>query len=102
MKLKQLIRHPSALRSRLYCELCGADLLDSIAVFRHVTIDHFRPKVADGSDEADNLLVVCHACNWSKADKLYSHIEYARADQGHFVRCVREWFARFRGGFRGA
>jgi len=38
-----------------------------LEVGSQLTIDHFQPKTAGGSDEIDNLVYACHACNLYKS-----------------------------------
>ena len=52
----------NALR-RLYhfcCGYCGVSEVDSGA---ELTLDHFQPRSQGGTDEVDNLVYCCHACN---------------------------------------
>jgi hypothetical protein len=51
---------------RLYhfrCGYCGVSEVDSGA---ELTLDHFQPRSQGGTDEVDNLVYCCHACNTYK------------------------------------
>jgi len=47
------------------CGYCGVREADAGA---ELTIDHFQPRAHGGSDEPDNLVYCCHACNEFKGD----------------------------------
>lgn len=47
------------------CGYCGIREADAGA---KLTIDHFQPRSQGGSDETDNLVYCCHACNEFKGD----------------------------------
>jgi hypothetical protein len=42
------------------CAYCG---VGENSVGAALTLDHFQPQARGGSDEDDNLLLCCHACN---------------------------------------
>jgi HNH endonuclease len=91
-----------------YC--CGYCGVREIWIGNELEIDHFRPLSHDGSDELDNLVCACTACNRFKGDywptdttaenfrllhplrdNLTSHIE--EAPNGRLVgRTSRGWF----------
>ena len=56
-----------ALRRRFQfrCGYCGVREGD---VGAELTVDHFRPRSRGGTDEPDNLVYCCHACNEFKGD----------------------------------
>src|SRR5262249_43951368 len=56
-----------ALRERygFRCGYCGVRETEAGA---ELTVDHFQPRSQGGTDEADNLVYCCHACNEFKAD----------------------------------
>ena len=58
---KQKIRQ----RADYACEYCGVSESD---VGGELTIDHYRPQSASGSDEPENLIYACHRCNLYKSD----------------------------------
>lgn len=47
------------------CGYCGTTEASAGA---ELTVDHFRPRSRHGSDDADNLVYCCHACNEFKGD----------------------------------
>jgi uncharacterized protein (TIGR02646 family) len=52
-------------RYRQSCGYCGITELDSGA---ELTVDHFQPRIARGSDALTNLVYCCHACNGFKGE----------------------------------
>jgi HNH endonuclease len=56
-----------ALRERYVfrCGYCGISEADAGAL---LTTDHFQPRSRGGSDEPDNLVYSCHACNEFKGE----------------------------------
>lgn len=56
-----------ALRQRFQfcCGYCGVRESD---VGAELTVDHFQPRSRNGSDEPDNWIYCCHACNEFKGD----------------------------------
>jgi hypothetical protein len=59
--LRQLIRQRFVFR----CAYCGITEEQAGAL---LTIDHFQPRSENGSDDAENLIYCCHACNEAKGD----------------------------------
>jgi hypothetical protein len=56
-----------ALRERFgFC--CGYCGVHEHQVGAELTIDHFQPRSHSGTDELDNLVYCCHACNTFKGD----------------------------------
>lgn len=53
---------------RLYRQTCGYCGVTESAVGSEMTVDHFMPRVAGGSDELDNLVYACWKCNQFKHD----------------------------------
>lgn len=48
------------------CRYCGQDILGSLSLFRSVnSIDHIIPLSAMGTNDLDNVVLACHACNWA-------------------------------------
>lgn len=47
------------------CGYCGISELDNGA---ELTVDHFQPQVAQGTDALENLVYCCHACNGFKGE----------------------------------
>ena len=52
----------------IYVMRCGYCNLSEAEIGAELTYDHFQPKTAGGSDETDNLVYACHACNEFKGD----------------------------------
>ena len=51
----------------LYAFGCGYCGVTETEVGSSLTIDHYQPEDAGGSDEIDNLVHACHACNLHKS-----------------------------------
>ena len=51
----------------LYAFACGYCGVTEAKVGSTPTIDHFQPKEAGGTDDLDNLVYCCHACNLHKS-----------------------------------
>ena len=47
----------------LYAFACGYCGVTETEVGGRLTIDHYQPKDAGGSDALDNLVYACHVCN---------------------------------------
>jgi hypothetical protein len=52
-------------RAGYQCEYCGVTEVESGG---NLTIDHYRPVSADGSDDIENLVYACFRCNIYKSD----------------------------------
>jgi 5-methylcytosine-specific restriction endonuclease McrA len=59
--LRQLVRERCGFR----CSYCGTTELD---VSSELTVDHIQPRSLGGTDDLDNLLYCCHACNEFKSN----------------------------------
>jgi hypothetical protein len=51
----------------LYVFACGYCGVTETEVGAYLTIDHFVPQHAGGSDNVENLVYACHACNQHKS-----------------------------------
>jgi hypothetical protein len=51
----------------IYAFACGYCGVTETEVGAHLTVDHYQPQDAGGSDEISNLVYACHACNLYKA-----------------------------------
>ncbi len=47
------------------CGYCG---VEEGEIGAELTVDHFQPRSRGGSDDFDNLVYACHACNEFKSD----------------------------------
>jgi hypothetical protein len=52
----------------IYVMRCGYCQVSEAEVGSELTYDHFQPASQGGSDDADNLVYACHACNEFKGD----------------------------------
>src|SRR2546425_13120483 len=53
---------------RAFAHRCGYCGVDEIAVGSELTVDHYQPCSAGGTDEFENLVYACHRCNQYKGD----------------------------------
>ncbi|HLK57534.1 MAG TPA: HNH endonuclease signature motif containing protein [Chthonomonadaceae bacterium] len=51
----------------LYAFACGYCGITETEVGAYLTIDHYQPQDAGGSDDISNLVYACHACNLYKS-----------------------------------
>ena len=51
----------------LYAFACGYCGVSETEVGAYLTVDHFMPQEAGGSDDIENLVYACHACNLHKS-----------------------------------
>lgn len=51
----------------LYSFACGYCGVTEAEVGAYLTIDHYVPKAAGGTDDISNLVYACHACNLHKS-----------------------------------
>jgi hypothetical protein len=65
MSLTASIREQVRQRAGCACEFCGISEIDTGGM---LTIDHFRPRARAGSNELENLIYACIACNQYKQD----------------------------------
>jgi hypothetical protein len=52
----------------VYVMRCGYCLLSEAEIGAELTFDHFQPQSTGGSDNAENLVYACHACNEFKGE----------------------------------
>lgn len=58
--------HEQVRRAFAYrCAYCG---VHEIWAGAELTVDHYQPRAANGTDELANLVYACHRCNQYKAD----------------------------------
>ena len=50
--------------------------------FRNMTIDHIRPRSRGGTDDSDNLQLLCAACNSTKGDRTQEYLIQSLREQG--------------------
>lgn len=55
------------------CAICGKKLTDG-----EMTIDHIFPRLLGGSDDLDNLRIVCRRCNCEAASRTLIGLEFER------------------------
>ncbi|HTE19160.1 MAG TPA: HNH endonuclease signature motif containing protein [Armatimonadota bacterium] len=76
---------------RYRCGYCGVHEEDAGAT---LTVDHYRPKVHEGSDDPANLVYCCHRCNehkgsyWHEADPPHVRLLHPLID--HLAEHVQE------------
>lgn len=65
MSISEETKTQVRVRAGFACEYCGISETDAGG---ELTVDHFQPQSADGSDEAENLVYACFRCNLYKSD----------------------------------
>jgi HNH endonuclease len=65
MTLSPSVREQVRRRAQYACEFCG---VSEISVGSLLTIDHFHPRSKGGSDDLENFIYACNACNQHKQD----------------------------------
>lgn len=68
MRCKQRMRARAEL-ARLYSNRC-AECRNAFPL-TDLTLDHILPQVLGGSDDLDNLQLMCGPCNWDKSDAVW-------------------------------
>lgn len=63
--MRQSVRDTLRVRYHYRCGYCGVEEAD---VGAELTVDHFQPRSQEGSDELENLVYCCNACNQFKGD----------------------------------
>ena len=63
--LSEELREQVRQRANYACEYCGVSEIDT---GDQLTVDHFQPYAAGGTDQSDNLVYCCYRCNLYKAD----------------------------------
>ena len=59
----------------IYMMRCGYCQVSEADIGAELTCDHFQPQSLGGSDEPDNLVYACHACNEFKGDYFSDSVE---------------------------
>jgi len=78
------------------CQYCGCDLLSNFSVYWSATVDHIVARCENGSDEKENLVLSCPACNGmlSRANKLMTfekRKEYVIERRNSEISGYNEW-----------
>jgi 5-methylcytosine-specific restriction endonuclease McrA len=50
-------------RDKCTCQYCGMSGIGDFDKFRHLSIDHIKPRAAGGDDSEANKVVACKRCN---------------------------------------
>jgi 5-methylcytosine-specific restriction endonuclease McrA len=99
--MRKLLDCPIIVRSGLYCEYCGVDLLSHPRLFESFVLDHLQPRSRGGRNGADNLRVACAACDRIKRDAPTQTVDEARVMLATFRIGITRWFEKYRGQLRG-
>nr|WP_309687635.1 HNH endonuclease signature motif containing protein [Armatimonas sp.] len=59
------LRRQVRVRFRFACAYCG---VTEASVGAQLTIDHYQPRSAQGTDDLENLVYACPACNQFKGE----------------------------------
>lgn len=65
------------LRDKFTCVYCGY-VADTFEKWRYLTVDHFKPRSAGGTDDQSNLVTACVDCNLIKSGEVFPTLEAAR------------------------
>lgn len=63
--MRESLRDAIRARYQYRCGYCGVEESEAGA---ELTVDHFQPRAHGGSDDPDNLVYCCSACNQFKGD----------------------------------
>lgn len=66
-------------RDGFMCGYCGVDLLRDAGTLLQATVDQIRPRAKGGSDNQENLVSCCYACNQLKGCFVAETVEDGRA-----------------------
>jgi 5-methylcytosine-specific restriction endonuclease McrA len=55
---------------------------DVLFRFRNMTIDHIHPRSKAGTDDPDNLQLLCAVCNATKGDRTQAYLIQKLKEQG--------------------
>lgn len=70
MKVKQVDKHYLYLRDGQNCYYCGRKLM-----YGKVSLDHYLPRSAGGTDDVFNLVTSCKKCNGGKRNDIPTDVE---------------------------
>lgn len=76
-------------KQRGCCNGCGEHLKH-----QHLTFDHITPQVRDGTDEMENLQLLCSNCNSTKGDGTMDDLKLRLKQQAEKMRAKREAIGR--------
>ena len=65
MSISKNLKETVRLQAGCACEFCGVTEANAGGL---LTIDHYQPRKKGGTDDFDNLLYCCFACNFFKHD----------------------------------
>lgn len=85
-------------RDNFTCQYCGLDASKDFEIWyiAKLSIDHIKPQVLGGTDDDENLVVACHACNNFKQKNDYGSFEETREGVLKYKREVAKgWFERY-------
>lgn len=106
-KILEMRTHPNPIDYRkfkfqLYMEQSGicAGCLDRFR-YRNLTVDHvipWREDKGNGSDELENLQLLCGACNSLKGDRTNEYLFASLIDEAHegIIDTDKEWLAKLK------
>ena len=59
-----------------------------------MTVDHFLPESAGGTNDDENLVTACVSCNNMKSDRPFPSLAAARAEIGQWIRSGHAYWER--------
>ena len=88
-RLRREIREAVFERDNYTCRYCGRKITELRRFHRFarrdvglIHVDHVIPRCRGGSDEMDNLVTACQACNLTKYNQIWQPIPLDRASTG--------------------
>jgi HNH endonuclease len=63
--MRRSIRQIVRMNYMFCCGYCG---ISETSTGAELTVDHFQPSIRGGTDDIENLVYCCHACNEHKSD----------------------------------
>ena len=83
-------------RDDFTCRYCGTGGRGSFEQWftAHLGVDHVKPRKHGGSDEAENLVTCCHACNVYKGSADCDSFEEALAYVEERRDIARKWYEK--------
>ncbi len=84
-------------RDNFVCQYCGLDASKDFETWWHanLNIDHVVPKSHGGTDEENNLVVACRACNLYKGSAPCRSLDEARKVISEKRAQAERWFKKY-------
>lgn len=80
-------------RDEFRCAYCGFDG-SSFEGWLFLEVDHLRPQSKGGTDEPENLVTACKACNAMKGADVYADCDSAKAGVEKHRQATRDYWEK--------